>query len=160
MDSKVSLLLQRADNEILTGRSLKKLSEDEKETISFELPQGTTFYSAVISHSYYAIFYSTKAYLTSKNINLKSTQGQHQQVYFKFKKLVREGIIEEELLKIYEEVKIKAEVLLDIIKNERDKRHNFTYETIPQANKSPAGESLKNAEFFVAHMKRFIDNEE
>jgi len=120
MDSKVSLLLQRADNEILAGRSLKKLSEDEKETISFELPQGTTFYSAVISHSYYAIFYSTKAYLISKNINLKSTQGQHQQVYFKFKKHVRDGIIEEELLKIYEEVKIKAEVLLDIIKNERE----------------------------------------
>lgn len=160
MDLKVNIFLQRADNEMLTALSLKKLSENKNEAINFELPEGTTFYSSVISHAYYAIFYSAKAYLLSKNINLKSTQGQHQQAYFEFKKLVKEGVIEEALLKIYEEVKIKAEVLLDIIKTERTKRHNFTYETIPQANKSPAEESLQNAEFFVSHLKNFIENEQ
>src|SRR3989344_4651072 len=100
MDSRVNLFLQRADNEMLTARSLKKLSEDEKELIIFAIPKGTTFYSSVISHSYYAIFYSAKAYLVSKNIELISKQGQHQQVYFKLKKLVKEGVMDKELLKI------------------------------------------------------------
>lgn len=157
MDSKASLFMQRADNEMLAAISLKKLSEDEKGLTAFALPKGTTFYSSVISHSYYAVFYSAKAYLISKNIELPSKQGQHQQVYFKFKKLVKEGIIDKELLKIYEDVKIKAEALLDIIKTERTKRHDFTYETLPQANKSPAEESLKNAEFFLSHIKKFIE---
>lgn len=156
MDSKVNLLMDRAENEIFAAQALKKLSEEASLKKEFEFSPSVSFYSSVINHSYYAIFYSAKAYLTAKNIPLKSKQGQHQQVYFEFKKLVEKGIIEKELLRIYEEVKIRAESLLDILKTERAKRTNFTYETIPQANKQPAEDSLKNALFFISHIREFL----
>ncbi len=156
MDLRVSLLMDRAANEIFAAKALKKLSEEEQLKKEFEFPNSVSFYSSVINHSYYAIFYSAKAYLIFKNIPLKSTQGQHQQVYFEFRKLVEKGIIEKELLRIYEEIMVKAEALLDILKTEKTKRTNFTYETIPQANKEPAEDSLNNALFFISHIKEFI----
>ena len=66
MDSMAEIYLERAGNELLAAESLKKLSEDEKAREEFSLPQSTTFYSSVISHSYYAIFYSAKAILLKK----------------------------------------------------------------------------------------------
>src|SRR3989338_1352783 len=157
MDSEVSLLLDRAYNELLAARSLSKLSEDNKLKTEMLLPPQTTFYSSVISHSYYSIFYSAKAYLLHKNIKLSSEQGQHQQVYFKFKQLVQKGILQEELLDIYEDIKLKAEKLLEVLHEEKEKRKIFTYQTIPQANKSPAQDSIKNASFFISHIKSFIN---
>ena len=156
MDLQVEIFIKRANNEFLAAESLKKLSEGAKLKEEFKIPQDTTFYSAVISHSYYAIFYAAKAFLLSKSIPLKSNQGQHQQVYFEFRKLVQGGEIEKELLRIYEENKLKAEVLLDILKSEKDKRTDFTYETIPQANKIPADESLNNALIFLSHIQGFL----
>src|SRR3989344_4754466 len=157
MDSEVKLLLERADNTIIVAKALNKLSEGGEEAVSLKIPEGTTFYSLVISQSYYAIFYSAKAYLSFKGINLGSKQGQHQLVYFKFKDLVKKKIIDEELLKIYEEVKIKAEDLLEILSEERDKRKKFTYEIHSQANKEPAEQSLNNYQFFISHIKKFIE---
>ncbi len=157
MDLKVSLLIDRGENEILAAQVLKKLSEEDSLKIEFDLPISTSFYSSVISHAYYSIFYCAKAYLIHKNISLLLKQGQHQQVYFEFRKLVNKGIIETELLNIYEDVKGKAEVLLDILKTEKDKRTNFSYETIPQANKQPAEDSLNNAIFFISHIKELLD---
>ncbi len=156
MDSEVSILLDRVENELLTARSLDKLSEDKDKASTFDLPKGTTFYSSVISHAYYSIFYCAKAYLLSKKIKLQSKQGQHQQVYFQFKKLVKERIIEKELFKIYEELKIKADSLLEILHNEKEKRKTFTYETIPQANKQPAKDSINNAMEFISHIRKMI----
>ena len=156
MDSQVEIFLKRADNELFIAKSLKILSEEIKYKDELSIPKDVTFYSAVISHSYYAIFYAAKAYLLSRKIPLKSKQGQHQQVYYEFRKLVQSGEIEKELLKIYEENKLKAEVLLGIIKSEKDKRTDFTYETIPQANKTPAEESLNNALIFISHIRRFL----
>jgi uncharacterized protein (UPF0332 family) len=158
MDSKVNLLIDRSENEILAAQVLKRLSEEDSLKTEFNLPISTSFYSSVISHAYYSIFYCAKAYLIHKNISL-SKQGQHQQVYFKFKKLVKKGIIETELLKIYEDVKGKAEVLLDILKTEKDKRTNFSYETIPQANQQPAEDSLNNAIFFISHIKELLNTD-
>lgn len=156
MDSMASILLNRSENEILAARLLGKLSDNEELAKNLELPKGTTFYSAVINHSYYAIFYCAKAYLLAKGIYLRSKQGQHQQVYHKFRRLVKEGVIDNELLKIYEEIKIKAESLLEILHNEKEKRRTFTYETIPQANKEPAEDSIKNAIIFVSHLKKVM----
>lgn len=156
MDSKVKLFIDRAENELVAASVLKQVSEENKLKTALQVDLSITFYSSVISHAYYAIFYSAKAYLLSKNIFLPSEQGQHQQVYFKFRKLVEEGIIEKELLKIYEELKMKAETLLEILHSEKEKRKTFTYETLPQANKLPAEDSIKNALDFVSHMKRMI----
>lgn len=156
MDSKVSLFMDKAQNEIFASQTLKRISEDDSLKKIFGFSKDVTFYSSVINHSYYAIFYAAKAYLISKNIPLKSKQGQHQQVYFEFGKLIKIGEIEKELLKIYKENKLKAEVLLEILKSERGKRADFTYETIPQANKAPAEESLNNAIIFISHIKQFL----
>lgn len=157
MDSEVSMLLDRAENELVIALALDKLSEKEDLASPLDIPRGTTFYSSVISHCYYAIFNSAKAYLVSKKVKLEK-QGQHQQVYFAFRRMVKEGIIEKELLKIYEDLKVKAESLLEILNSEREKRKTFTYETVAQANKKPAEDSIKNAKEFISHIKRMIGN--
>lgn len=61
MDSMVEIFLDRANNELLAAESLKKLSDEEKAKEDFHISGKTTFYSSVISHSYYAIFYAAKA---------------------------------------------------------------------------------------------------
>lgn len=48
-----------------------------------------------------------------------------------------------ELLEMYRKVVIRADDLLEIFRGERWKRGVFTYNTIPQANREPAEESLK-----------------
>jgi len=156
MDSKVSLLMDKAQNETFSAQLLKRTSENDSLKKTFNFPPETTFYNGIIEHSYYAIFNCAKAYIISKGISLKSKQGQHQQVYFEFKKMVEKGLIEQDLLRVYEEVKTKAEVLLEILEKEKDKRNEFTYETLPQANKSPAEDSLNNALLFISHIKAFL----
>jgi len=155
MDSEVNLLVNRAENELSISSLLKEVSENDDIKKDFLIEPKFTFYSSVISHAYYSIFYSTKAYLISKRIELPK-QGQHQAVYYKFKKLVKEGTINGEMLNIYEELKTRAETLLEIYEIEEQKRTEYTYMTIPQANKEPAENSLKNALFFVSHMKEMI----
>lgn len=155
MDSEVSLMLNRANNELNAARALKKLSEEEELKALLEVPVNSTFYSSVISHAYYAMFYGAKAYLLSKGEKFVK-QGQHQQVYIKFRKFVKEGVIDKELLLVYEDVKIKAEELLEVLDSEREKRKNFTYETSSEANREPAEKSLENAAFFISHIIKFI----
>lgn len=156
MDSEVKIMIDRADNELIAAKALKKLSEDAKAQQELNVPNKTTFYSSVISHSYYSIFYAARAYLISKKIKLSSEQGVHQQVYFQFKKAIVEEPAGKDMLELYEEIKTKAEVLLDILTDEKMKRKRFTYETISQANKSPAEESIKNASTFFSHILGFI----
>lgn len=153
MDSTTKIYFDRANNEIKLAESIVLLSENDKvKQEVFNIPKSMTFYSAVISHSYYAIFYSAKAYLQTKGIAFTERQGQHQRVYFEFSKLVKKGIIDKELLDMYKEVMIKAETLLEILRQEKDSRNEFTYEKLPQANKEPARNSLKNAQQFYSHL--------
>jgi len=158
MDSKVKLYLERAENELRLARAVFNLSKNEKIKIELEANPDDTFYSAVISHCYYSIFNCAKAYLFFKDVKIPE-QGQHQAVYFRFKKFVSEKIIEKEFLYIYEDIKIKAETLLEIFKNEREKRSAFTYKTIAQANIEPAQESINNTIKFVANIKMVLENE-
>ncbi|MDO8563991.1 MAG: hypothetical protein Q7R87_03200 [Nanoarchaeota archaeon] len=156
MDSNIKLCIERAENELILARAVKYLSDNstlKKE--SFNIGEDITFYSAVISHAYYSIFYSAKAYLISKNESLPE-QGQHQAAYYKFKKFVKNGSINTELLNIYEDVKIKAKYLLEILENEEENRTIYTYNKLPQANKEPAEGSLNNARIFFSHMKEII----
>jgi len=155
MDLEVKLLVERAENELLAARTLKMISENAALKNSIELRPESTFYSAVISHAYYTIFYCAKAYLLSKKIPLPE-QGQHQAVYFGFKKLVREGQITEDLLKLYDEVKVKAETLLEIFETEEENRTKFTYKTSAQANKEPAESSIKNSQLFFSYIRDLI----
>ena len=157
MDSMVEIFIERADNEILAAESLKKISEVIKIKRDFKLPKETTFYSSVISHSYYAIFYATKAILFTKNIKTSAPEI-HKKTYESFEEhFVKTGLLDKKLLEIYKDLILKASDLLEIFKDEKWKRGNFTYNTISQANKLPVDESLNNAKLFVSSIKKVIE---
>lgn len=98
MDSQVEIFIKRANNELLAAESLKRLSEEIKTKEDFHIPQDATFYSSVISHSYYAIFYVAKAILLTKNIKTTSPNI-HQRTYDLFDKtFVKTGVLDKKLL--------------------------------------------------------------
>ncbi len=157
MDSNVKLFLERAENEIDLANIIFKISEDEKIQIGiFHLDKTQTFYSAVISRCYYAIFYSAKAYLLNKNIKVEAPE-EHKKAFEAFSKLVDSGKLDIELLNIYKSLIIKADELLGIFKLEKGKRGNFTYQKIAQANKEPASESIKNSIKFFKNINRILE---
>lgn len=151
MDSLTKLYLERAENELVLAEAILSLSSKEEIKAILKIEKDMTFYSAVISHSYYSVFYCAKAYLLSKKIKVKSP-NEHKKAYNEFKKFVDQGILQKELLELYKEVLIKADTLLDIFKSERKKRGQFTYEKLPQANRQPALDSLDNAKNFFKHI--------
>ncbi len=150
------IYIERAENELELAKIIYKISKDKEiqENI-FGINLHLTFYSAVISHSYYSIFYAAKSYLSSKKIKTKAPE-EHKKTFEKFKELVNKGIIDVELLKIYEQIMIKADTLLHIFKIEKKKRGDFTYQKLPQANKEPAETSLNNAKTFFKHIYNLI----
>lgn len=156
MDIEVKLLLDRADNELLAAKILKKVSEEDTLKNNLSVPIKTTFYSSVISHSYYAIFYSARAALLSVGIKI-SAPFIHNKVYDEFKKaFVDSGKLDKHILDAYETLLVRAEDLLHIMKEEKSKRGKFTYKTFPQANKDPAEDSIINANLFFTHIKNML----
>ena len=154
MDSMVKIFLERADNELLAAKSLKRISDEPELKTDFKLSEKVTFYSSVISHCYYSIFYSAKAILLTKGIKTESPEV-HRKTFDEFKKnLVDSGVLDVKLLEIYKKLVIRADSLLEIFKDEKWKRGNFTYKTIPQANKEPAEDSLKNAITFTSNIAK------
>ena len=138
--------------------SLKRLTEQEEDKENFDLPDDISFYSAVISHSYYAIFYAAKALLLTKGINTKAPEV-HKKTFEEFEKnFVKTNELDVIFLKIYKKMIVRADELLEIFKDEKWKRGHFTYQTISQANKEPADDSFKNAKFFVSTIMKVIND--
>ncbi len=157
MDSSVKLLLERAENELELAKVIYTITENKTiQSDIFHLDKIQTFYSSVISHSYYCIFYSAKAYLLTKNIKPEAPNV-HKKTFQAFRKFVVRGTFSSELLKIYEEVLTKAETLLGIFKTEKSKRGEFTYQKIAQANQEPAKQSLENAKTFFSNIYRVCE---
>ncbi len=156
MDLMIKIYLERAKNELLAAEVLKRTSEEQAAKQYFNIEEEITFYSAVISHCYYAIFYATKALLLTKKIKTSSPDV-HKNTFDTFKKeFVDTGILDAQLLEIYKKIVLRADTLLDIFKDEKWKRGNFTYNTIPQANKEPAEDSQFNAKTFVVNIQKVI----
>ena len=154
MDSK--LYIHRAENEIKLSEIIFTISEKpEMQTASFDVKDPETYYSAVISHCYYSVFYAAKAYLSKKGITVAAPE-EHKKAFEAFKKFVESGELDVELLKIYQEALVRAEYLLGIFKEEKKKRGDFTYRTLPQANKVPAEESVAHAKIFFKHIVAVI----
>ncbi len=150
MDSK--LYIHRAENEIKLAEIIFMIREKpsiQKETFKVNEPE--TYFSGVIAHSYYSIFYSAKAYLAKKGIEVSAPE-EHKKAFGEFKKFVESGELGVELLKIYQEALVQAEYLLGIFREEKKKRGEFTYRTMPQANKDPAKESIEHAKIFYKHV--------
>lgn len=153
----IEIYIQRAENEFRLAKALTNLSIKENLKIELEANPKDTFYSAAISHSYYAIFYAAKAILLTKDIKTESPEV-HKITYENFKKIfVDSGKLDFELLKIYKKMIIRANELLKIFKDEKWKRGHFTYYTIAQANQEPAEESVANAKKFVSNIKKVTD---
>ncbi|OGJ15448.1 hypothetical protein A3K73_04215 [Candidatus Pacearchaeota archaeon RBG_13_36_9] len=143
MDSDTKLYLERAENELRLAEIIMQLSVNQDLQVkTFEVRKADTYFSSVISHAYYSIFYTAKAYLIMKGIITKVPE-EHKKTYAEFKRLVERGVIDKELLSLYEEVMIKVE---------KKKRGEFTYQRLAQANKEPASQSLENAKTFFKHI--------
>jgi uncharacterized protein (UPF0332 family) len=111
MDSTIKNYIERSQNEMIVAESLKKLSEDNQAKKFFQINDVDTFYSSVISHAYYAIFYATKAILLTKGITT-SSPNIHKKTFENFKKeFVDTGILDVKLLEIYKKLVIRAETL-------------------------------------------------
>jgi uncharacterized protein (UPF0332 family) len=157
MDSKVKIYIERAENEFRLAKAVFNLSKNEKAKIELEANPDDTFYSAVISHSYYSIFYSAKAILLSKDIKTQ-VPDEHKKTFFAFKKhFVDNGLLDKELLVIYNDIIVKADELLSLFAQEKWKRGHFTYKTISQANVEPAFESIDNNIKFLSNIKAVIE---
>lgn len=135
------LLLKTSNNELLQ---------------QFNIPEDETFYSGVISHCYYAIFYTAKAMLLSKRVETKAPEV-HKKTLEAFKEqFIDTGFLDVKLLLIYKKMIVTAESLLEIFKMEKKKRGDFTYNTLAQANREPATESIENAKTFFKHCNAFL----
>ena len=153
----VRIYLSRALNELSQAKLLFTISNDDEKKQEFQIEEEMTFYSGAISHAYYSIFYSAKAILLTKEIKTTAPQV-HKKTYEAFKEyFVDSGIIDAELLEIYEDIIVKADELLQIFKDEKWKRGHYTYKTIPQANKEPAEQSINNASKFIKNIKSIAE---
>ena len=157
MSDEAELYLLRAENELVAAQMLFDISNNpslQKE--QFKLEKNFTFYSTVIGHSYYCIFYSAKAILIEEGIKTGAPEV-HRKTLDAFEKhLVLTGKLDIELLKIYKKMIVRAEELLGIFSKEKGKRGKFTYQKLPQANIEPAKESLDNAYFFFKNINKII----
>ncbi|MBS3162302.1 HEPN domain-containing protein [Candidatus Woesearchaeota archaeon] len=157
MDSMVKIYLQRTTNEVSAAKLLFTVSNNIEKKKEFEIEEEMTFYSSAISHSYYAIFYAAKAILLTKGIKTEMPDV-HKKTYESFKKeFVDTGILDVKLLEIYQRMVVRADELLEIFKDEKWKRGHFTYQTIPQANKEPAEQSIQNAMTFIKNIRLIIE---
>lgn len=159
MDTEVKLYINRAEGEFLLAENDMKTSTDLKAKEFFGIQRDKTFFYSVISHAYYSIFYTAKAYLLSQRIKTEPPE-EHKKTYEEFKKIVDLGKLDRQLLKIYEKEAEKAETLLKIFFKEKRKRGIFTYNLKSEANLPYAKESIKNAKTFVSAIKFILEKNE
>ena len=146
----------RAENELKHAESVFKISNSNTLKSELDLLEKDTFYSGVITHAYYAIFYAAKALLQKVGVELKSPNIHKAGLdAFAFYYIVN-GRLDVELLNIYKSAIVKADSLLELFASEKDKRGTFTYLKLPDANKEPASESIRNATEFLTHAKKIL----
>ena len=155
MDSEVELYILRAEDEFLLATTDLKLSTDIKVKETLGIEENKTFFHSVISHSYYSIFYTAKAYLLNKGIKTE-IPNEHLKTYLEMKKISKEGILSKELLDICENEIEKADFLLKIFKEEKRKRGSFIYNVKSEANKPYAEESIEHARVFISSIKLIL----
>jgi len=157
MHDEAALYLQRAENELVVTQILFAISSDPKlQKEQFKLEKEFTFYSSVISHAYYCIFYSAKAILIDIGVKTEAPEV-HKKTFEAFEHYhVKTGKLDVALLTMYQKMVVRAEELLGIFSKEKGKRGRFTYQKLPQANLEPAKESFANASFFFKHITQVL----
>ena len=152
----VRLFLQRAENERDLAKALFDISQDNKIKKELSLTPDHTFYSAVIAHAYYAIFYCAKAILLEEDIKTEAPEVHKKTVEAFEKHLVKTGKLDIKLFKIYKKMILRADTLLGLFQLEKRKRGEFTYHKLPQANIEPAKESVENAFTFYKNINAVL----
>jgi len=120
MNEGSELFLQRAENELIAAQLLFVISGDaimQKE--QFKLEREFTFYSSVISHAYYCIFYASKAILLTAGIMTDAPEVHKKTIDAFEMHLVRTGKLDAELLKLYREIVVRADELLGIFQKKK-----------------------------------------
>lgn len=159
MDSMVRIFVQRAENEFRLAKVLITLSQNTKDKIELGADEKDTFYSAAISHAYYAIFYAAKALLLTEGIKTAAPEI-HRKTFETFKSaFVDTGKLDVALLKTYRAAIVRADELLGLFEREKWKRGHFTYQTIAQANIPFAIESAEGARKFLSSIFALIRSE-
>jgi len=158
MDSEIKLYLLRAEDEYLLAAKDFDLSTKEEVKSFLGIPKDKTFFNSVISHAYYSIFYSAKAYLEKKSIKTKAPE-EHKKTYEEFRKMVENKELDTELLEIYDDAVTKAETLLQIFFDEKRKRGRFVYNIKAESNIIFAKESLQNAKKFASVIKSLLNKQ-
>ncbi|MBU0471034.1 MAG: HEPN domain-containing protein [Nanoarchaeota archaeon] len=157
MNDEAELYLLRAENELIAAQMLFEVSQNTNiQKTQFKLEKEFTFYSSVISHSYYCIFYCAKAILLSEGIKTDAPEVHKKTIEAFETYLVNTGKLDLELLKIYKKIIVRAEELLGIFSIEKRKRGEFTYKKLPQANKEPANESFQNSSSFFKNINKIL----
>jgi uncharacterized protein (UPF0332 family) len=156
MDIRVNGYLERAENELILANANFSISTEKEIKNKLGISLNKTFFNNVISGSYYAIFYSAKAFLISLQIITEAPE-EHKKTYYEFKKIVESKKLNKRLAEIYEEESGKAETLLKIFFYEKKNRGRFTYNINANANKPFAERSIKNARFFCSTIKHLIE---
>ena len=157
MDLKYKIYFDKTQNELNLTQIIYQLSSSPDKQKEFDnITKVDSYYSAVITHAHYVIFYTAKAYLEKKGIKTQAPE-EHKKTYEEFARFVEQGKIDMELLSFYKELLFSAQELLGIFKLEKSKRGKFTYYTLPQANMNPSRESLKNATQFFINIRNIID---
>ena len=157
MSDEALLYMQRSENELVAAQVLFDVSSKtnlQKE--EFKIEKEFTFYSSVISHAYYCIFYAAKAMLIKEQIKTEAPEVHRKTIEAFDEHFVKTGKLDLELLKVYQKMIVRAEELLGIFSQEKRKRGEFTYQKLPQANKQPATESLDHASFFFKNINKII----
>ena len=157
MDITVKSYLDRAENELILANANFSFSTNDEIKAKLGISSNKTFYNNVISESYYAIFYSAKAFLISLSIKTEAPE-EHKKTYEEFKKIVKSKKLDQQLAQIYDEEANKAETLLRIFFEEKRNRGRFTYNVNANANKPFAEQSIKNAKIFASTIKYLIEN--
>jgi len=152
MVSEAKLYMSRAEDEFLLAQKDIQISTDENTKKFLGIQKDKTFFHSVISHAYYSIFYCAKSYLMTRGIITKAPD-EHEKTYNELAKFVKNGMLNYELLKIYEHEIIKADALLQIFKLEKGKRGNFIYNIKSESNLPYAKESIENAKKFISIIK-------
>ena len=155
MVSEVDLYLKRAEDKVLLAKTVFEISTNIEAKKFLGIAQDKTFFNDIISLSYYSIFYSAKAYLISKGIKT-SPPEEHKKTYEEFAKFVGIGMLDKELMDIYENAALEAETLLNIFFLGKRNRGKFTYNVNSNANLPFAKDSIESAKKFTRTLTTIV----
>lgn len=148
---------QKAVNDLALAQGLFKISTDDKIKDVLDYPKEITFFDWVIVSSYYSIFHAAQSLLGIKQV--KITGRLHHATLISFAKhYIMNNELAEELFLIYEDAEKKANELLEIIEEEKQKRGMFQYHRLSKDNLEPAKESVENAKTFLEAIQEVLKN--